>query len=233
MKEDGRRRKAKTMTEQEWQECGDPDPMLDFLLGTRWDRKLRLFACACCRRIWHLLDEHGRGCVDGGERIAEGGSFSTSMSIDYAQSEAEGAALYTLQEDASFAACRAADLASAVVGFEAALEGEFSEYSSRILGERRMQSHLLQCIIGPLQFRPVLLDSSWLTWNNSTMLRLAKSIYEERQLPEGTLEAPRLSVLADALEEAGCAERAILNHLRGPGPHLRGCWPVDLVLAKK
>ena len=43
----------------------------------------------------------------------------------------------------------------------------------------------------------------------------------------------RLAVLADALEESGCTEQAILDHLRGPGSHCRGCWAVDLVLAKE
>jgi hypothetical protein len=40
-------------------------------------------------------------------------------------------------------------------------------------------------------------------------------------------------VLADALEEAGCDERAVLDHCRGPGPHVRGCWALDLVLGKE
>ena len=41
-----------------------------------------------------------------------------------------------------------------------------------------------------------------------------------------------LPILADALEEAGCTDAAILGHLRGPGPHMRGCWALDLILAK-
>ena len=52
-------------------------------------------------------------------------------------------------------------------------------------------------------------------------------------MPAGTLDNTRLAVLADALEEAGCTEADILGHLRGPGPHVRGCWVVDLILGKE
>ena len=55
---------------------------------------------------------------------------------------------------------------------------------------------------------------------------------EERRLPEGTLDPDFLAVLAEALEEAGCTDPAVLDHLRGPGPHVRGCWPVELILGK-
>ncbi len=43
----------------------------------------------------------------------------------------------------------------------------------------------------------------------------------------------RLALLADALEDAGCTDADILAHCRGPGPHVRGCWVVDLLLGKK
>jgi hypothetical protein len=49
----------------------------------------------------------------------------------------------------------------------------------------------------------------------------------------GTLDTSRLAVLADALEDAGCDRADILGHLRGPGPHVRGCWAVDLLLGKE
>jgi hypothetical protein len=42
----------------------------------------------------------------------------------------------------------------------------------------------------------------------------------------------RLPLLADALEDAGCTDAELLGHLRGPGPHVRGCWAVDLVQGK-
>lgn len=48
----------------------------------------------------------------------------------------------------------------------------------------------------------------------------------------GHLDPARLAVLADALEEAGCTGDGILSHLRSPGPHVRGCWVVDLILDK-
>jgi hypothetical protein len=61
---------------------------------------------------------------------------------------------------------------------------------------------------------------------------LAQAAYDNRILPSGTLEPARLAVLSDALEDAGCVDRAILDDLRGPGPHVRGCWTLDLILKK-
>src|SRR3954454_8794442 len=61
------------MTEVEWLGCADPEPMLLHLRGQANDRKMRLFACACCRRIWHLLeDERTRTLVDVIELDADG-----------------------------------------------------------------------------------------------------------------------------------------------------------------
>jgi hypothetical protein len=92
-------------------------------------------------------------------------------------------------------------------------------------------SRLLRDVVGN-PFRRVVPSPAWLAWNDATVARLAQAAYEERQLPEGTLDNGRLAVLADALEEAGCTDAGVLNHLRGPGPHVRGCWAVDLCLGK-
>jgi hypothetical protein len=72
-------------------------------------------------------------------------------------------------------------------------------------------------------FRPVTADATWLT---PSVVALARTIYDERAFD-------RLTKLADALLAEGCDDRGILNHCRSEGPHVRGCWVVDLVLGKE
>jgi hypothetical protein len=64
------------------------------------------------------------------------------------------------------------------------------------------------------------------------VVRLAQAAYEDRLLPGGHLDPARMGVLADALEEAGLTDAELLHHLRGSGPHVRGCWVVDAVLGR-
>jgi hypothetical protein len=80
---------------------------------------------------------------------------------------------------------------------------------------------ILHCVVGN-PFRPVAFDPSWRT---STAFALAEGVYADRAFD-------RLPILADALEDAGCDAAELLAHLRGDGPHARGCWVVDLVLGK-
>jgi hypothetical protein len=72
-------------------------------------------------------------------------------------------------------------------------------------------------------FRPVAFASAWRT---STVVALAKVMYESRDFTA-------MPILADALQDAGCTNDDILDHCRGNGPHVRGCWVVDLVLGKE
>jgi hypothetical protein len=81
--------------------------------------------------------------------------------------------------------------------------------------------NLLHDIFGN-PFRPVTLDPRWLS---STVIDVARTIYDERVFE-------RMPILADALMDAGCDSEQILNHCHGPGPHVRGCWVVDLILSK-
>ena len=94
--------------------------------------------------------------------------------------------------------------------------------------ERAAQAALLRDIFGN-PFRPVTPDPAW---RSPQVVGLAQAAYDQRGLPAGTLDLARLAILADALEEAGCTDRTILGHLRGAGPHVRGCWAVDLLLGK-
>jgi hypothetical protein len=102
---------------------------------------------------------------------------------------------------------------------------------ARCIGKRGFACARIHDIFGN-PFRAATLSPAVLAWNDGLVVRLAQSAYDERQLPEGTLDNGRLAILADALEEAGCTVADILGHLRSPGPHVRGCWPVDLVLGK-
>jgi hypothetical protein len=98
--------------------------------------------------------------------------------------------------------------------------------------EQVAQCELLRCVVG-IPFRPVALDPAWLAWHGGAAVKLATAVYDERELPSGHLDAGRLAVLADMLEEAGATDAALLGHLRGPAPHVLGCWCVDLVLGKE
>jgi hypothetical protein len=77
------------------------------------------------------------------------------------------------------------------------------------------------CVVAA--FEPVHIDPEWLAWNDGTVARLARAICADKDFE-------RMPVLADALEEAGCTNRAVLDHCRGPGRHAPGCWAVDLLL---
>jgi hypothetical protein len=87
------------------------------------------------------------------------------------------------------------------------------------------QVELLRDLIGN-PFRPLNIDPSWLSWRDGTIPKMAQAIYDEYAFD-------RLPILADALEDAGCTDVAILEHCRGEGPHVRGCWVVDLLLGKE
>jgi len=72
----------------------------------------------------------------------------------------------------------------------------------------------------------VVLDPAWLAWDDAAVVKVARTVYEERRFEE-------MTVLADALEEAGCTCAALLDHCRQPGEHVRGCWLVDLLLQRE
>jgi hypothetical protein len=236
------------VTEQEWLACTDRQMMLDFLRGGGASgRKLRLFAVACCRRIFPLMpDSRSRQAVTTCELYADG---LTSQRDLVAARAAAGAAVrewevapWSVERGKVVAAARAARDAARPTDQPAALGNDMRQaaeaaFTADVIGRlaRRMhvecvlpQCHLLRDIFNP--FLRVTLSPACRT---AQVVALAQAAYEQRELPSGALDTARLAVLADALEEAGCTDADILGHLRGPGPHVRGCWVLDLLLGKE
>jgi hypothetical protein len=92
----------------------------------------------------------------------------------------------------------------------------------RFAAEARAQCDLLRDVFGnPLRASPAL-DPAWLT---TAVVPLATAAYDERTFD-------RMPILGDALEEVGCDDPEILEHCRGQGEHVRGCWVVDALLGK-
>jgi hypothetical protein len=234
------------VTEAEWNSETDSNRLLLYLHGKATDRTYRLFACACCRRVWHLLtDARSQEAVEAAERFADGQVTPEAVLAfrEAAQqvagpktSPAVTAAICTTQSVSRYAALGAAmhtSRAAALSAGRAVARVSRHEAAKRALAdERRLQCDLVRCLSGN-PFRPVSLDPAWLAWNGGTVRRLAEAAYQDRKVPDGTLDAARLAVLADALEEAGCGDAEVLGHLRRPGQHIRGCWVLDLLLNKE
>jgi hypothetical protein len=217
-----------TVTEAEWLNGIDPDPMLEYLKGKAGDRKFRLFSCASFRRVWHRLPEVIRQAVEVAERFVDGKATPVELrSVRQLAASHPGAEWVAVRNASGYSALHAAHSAAARCSLT--LDGQFAW--EPFVAERKCQTILVGEIFGN-PFRPVSIPPAFLAWNDGTIVRLAQAAYEERHLPAGTLDSGRLAVLADALEEAGCTDADILGHLRGPGPHVRGCWPVDLCLGK-
>lgn len=225
------------MTEAEWLACTDPQKMLEFLPSKGSDRKLRLFAVACCRRIWHLLvDERSRKAVEVVERFAEGEATDQERLAAVTAADPHHHARFGTREtpegwpEDPGVATGFADAGLAAV----CAAGSSAEIGAVALSDMLpTQVAYLHCIFGPLPFRSITVDPLILAWNDSTVRRIAEGIYEERRMPGGTLDNIRLAMLADALEESGCNNADILSHCRSAGPHVRGCWVVDLILGKE
>jgi hypothetical protein len=238
------------MTETEWLTCTDPTPMVDHLQGKTSDRKLRLFAVACSHDVWQTLapnpdmaaavevaEAFADGLVGEAERSAAQAAITdvaashASGSVRHANAFAvawcaSGADPFDAARSGARSACSAA-ADDAFLNFPAPKGVEEWRTAKRHSEQtkRRAREHVtrvLRDIIGN-PFRPVTADPSWLT---IIAVGLALYIYAERAFD-------RLPILADALEEAGCDNPDVLSHLRGDGPHVRGCWVVDLLLGKE
>jgi hypothetical protein len=236
--------------------------MLQFLRTNRKtsERKLRLLACACCRRVWDLLlEQESRHAVRVAERFADGLASEDELAIagHQAKRPAKDAAARYIRKFPGAAGRAAAALRGnhaynrIYAAYGEPLRSAAPQHAARELGlsaeaaqdprdayleaqahEAAAQPSLIRDLFGPLPFSEVYIAPSVLAWNHGCVVKLAQAAYEERSLSDGTLDDVRLAVLADALEEAGVTDTLLLEHLRGPGPHVRGCFALDAILGR-
>jgi hypothetical protein len=203
--------------------------MLDYLRQQNASlRKLRLFSCARCRLFWHLLtDERSRTAVEVGEQYADG--RATVEVLRAASAGAWGAAELGPNAQTPSAWVAVGVASECDPPGESFWDVAWDFYNGSSPMEVAAMDAAAEAEVALLRdiftnpFRPPQCDPGWRT---STVLALAGSIYDDRAFD-------CLPILADALEDAGCGDAEILDHLRGPGPHVRGCWALDLVLGAK
>jgi hypothetical protein len=239
------------MTEAEWNNCTDPILMLASLRGELSDRKLRLFTCACLRRVWHSLpNESFREAILETEQIAERTGAMPPDAVSWWRRLDFDQAFSTLLGErdvydsvTSLLLVAAHTHADAQVASWLAAHAEADPVwrshvaKSRRTSARREEASVQACLlrdVAGVPRRRTSLEPALLRWNEGTVVKLARAAYDEQLLPEGTLHPSRLAVLADALEEAGCTDPDVLSHGRQQGAvHLRGCWLIDLLLNKE
>jgi hypothetical protein len=227
------------MTEEQWLNASDLNENVQCLRssGRVNDRTLRLFAVACCRHIWdQLTDERSRQAVETDECHADGRANRQKMArARRAAQQAFEAGSRPLERQAAWAAWAAvrqgrtrnfpvSEASDGEMWVVATAEAAARSCRLTETEERRYQFALILDIFRPLP--------PPLTWHDSLVENLAQAAYENSILPSGELDRARLAVLADAIEESGCTDTELLEHLRGPGPHVRGCWALDLLTAR-
>jgi hypothetical protein len=208
------------MTDTEWMAGTDPIPMLQALWDRVSERKCRRLYLAICSDSSQKLCAVGRRAFEIADRFADGYAPETlrrwaEKAIKNAKSRNDG---WFPHGVISLALRQPGDRTSS-------LNYMMAVTAADLIGELLVAPDLFVRTIRDIfvnPFRPVAINPAWLT---STALALAQGIYDDRAFD-------RLPILADALQDAGCENNDILAHCRSVGPHVRGCWVVDLVLGK-
>lgn len=238
------------MTPDEWRSCEDPMPMLEFLSGTKKasSRKLRLFAVAICRRVWPLLvEERSRAAVETAEAFADGAvptgdrRMARTAALEVIQQRNAGygpsfgssalrsaasAAYHVLGKPASDAARICSQQVRQATAHYAVPERPahpLDTWNAIATEEGKEHCRILRDLFEP--FHVVQLNSAVRQWNDEAIPKMAQDIYQRGRWSD-------MHILANALADAGCADREMLAHCRSPEPHARGCWVVDLLLGK-
>jgi hypothetical protein len=200
------------MTQERWLRSRRPADLLDFLLDRDPSaRKLRLYGVACARRVVRKPDEmdEASAVIAAVERYADGAA--TEEELEAARPCPRYHTTWVIAD------VEASDVAW---GFTEAARNE---------ARQPIKAGLLRDLFGDPFHEPAF-DARWRT---PTVASLALAAYEERLPHPCDLDPVRLGILADALEDAGCTDERMLSHLRSAGPHVRGCWALDLILGKE
>lgn len=224
------------MTQDEWLTETNLARLLETIRGKSSSRKLRWFGVHSARHRWRSLQvseltaaleaaelyADNRGTAER-ERVAvEAAHFA----IDYLVPLVEVAPLDRPLTKKELAEQQDRDSLNAVISSTPELAILSGQGGFLDRDQPKVLSFLRDIFGNP--FRPVSLERTWLT---PTVVRLAETIYDAGHFPSGVFDHQRLAILADALEDAGCANGDLLGHLRG-GDHVRGCWAIDLLLGK-
>ena len=232
---------VQAMSEERWLGCMDPLAMLCFLHGRASGRKFRLFTVGCARDLLAQgKDERtaysGRADVDAGDPAPLCGRFETAILEAEAWADGKGTLGDTMGWLVNLSVCDVIsdeDVAHAALGFDADVGlwlAPIEQVVPRMIGQYCTHpAHYIRDIFGSVFHGEIPNPPS----RNATIRALAEQVYQDRLLPIGHFRLDRLSMLVAALEEAGCTDAALLEHLRAPGPHVRGCWALDLVLSNR
>jgi hypothetical protein len=212
------------VTEDEWTTSEDPDLLLEAAKSLKWlpARKARLFSAGCFRLVWDKIT------ADDIRLAVEMSDARADKKISQQELERHRYPMTKASEFVrSWLAVAIQSLATSNLNpghvahqVRAATENSVYGFSRRGV-PCQPQADLVREVVGN-PFRPVTFDQQWRT---SDTVGLAQAIYDDKAFE-------RMPILADALMDAGCEEEQIIGHCRGVGPHVRGCWVVDLVLAK-
>jgi hypothetical protein len=208
------------VTEAEWMAASDVGAMLAYLNATVSERKARLCAICRCRQLARFLSKESIKALELSEMVADGllpgKEFTSPGGTKYsARSFVELLAAVAVQTKGG----RGKTVATSILSW-VKVSWNYSALSEE--RERTDYCNYLRDFFGnPIRFTTI--DPSWCI---PTVATLAQAIYTEKTFD-------RMPILADALEDAGCTDAELLGHLRGPGPHVRGCWAVDLILSKE
>jgi hypothetical protein len=230
------------MTEAEWLACTDPRPMLAFLRGKVSDRKMRLFIAACSHRLVGSSEGEGtRSAIAIADLLAETGTLRTARGTVRVP-EGEAVIDCSASDPADSLSLSSGDLPRNGIGWplRTVLErlacypaGQWRrEWVNWFAGQleqagfsRALQAGLLRDVVRGA-YRPLFFRDAWRRWNGETVRRIAQGIYEDRTFG-------LMPILHDALLDAGCDEEELLAHCRHERSHVRGCWVIDLILAKE